>query len=340
MARELGTSTDPNDMHGQFVQFDPRSSDPASPVNGEMWIRDDITSPSIGKVGELRVRHADETVPLSIFEPSALHEGELGVLRCQVNGSVGTVPLLDVGEGTLDVIRFQHNNSVYEFGRPKSEADHKLIHRWYLNDVNGTVDDVIGNANGTNNGVSSVAGDWVRGAAGDGDGESYIDPGTLGNFGSNMASDFAVAVTIQTDVETGQYAIGVNNDNDSTSFWGCFMDSDGNLGGRLGDQDNNRLTVETNSGTFADNNIYRIVLNKTGNDASDLDIWTNQSEESVVIVHDEDFTNPTDFDQSCLLFALNALSISQEWRGVIDDICLFNDSLTQQEIQSYRNPWD
>jgi len=231
---------------------------------------------------------------------------------------------------------------------PDSEADQKLAHRWLLDDVNGTVEDSVGSANGTNNGVTSVDGAWAGGRAGDGgSGDNFIETTTLGDFGSNTSSDFAIALSFTT-TDIGEF-IGVINSGGKaeqaigTTTRGFFGGSDDKLGFFVRDDggSGNGMRVDSDQ-DVTNGNRYRAVLNKTGNNASDLEIWLNQSEENTTIAEDNFDPNAVvNFDEPVCLFANNIRGeVGNHINAVIDDVCVFNDSLTQEEIQSYQNPWE
>lgn len=227
---------------------------------------------------------------------------------------------------------------------PASEADQKLIHRWVLDDVNGTVEDSIGTADGTNNGVVSVDGDWAGGSAGDGGAsDNYIQTTPLGTFGSSMSSDFAIAFSVQTQDGSGPVArlADANNMSLSTTLGNALVSAPtGALTFSMADADGNGIQVHTDALTVDDGNQYRVVMNKTSNSASGLEIWTNQTNSSVSNDFDEGFSNTDDFTELFTLYARNNEgSLLAFFDGIIDDYCIFNDSLTQSEIESYENPW-
>ena len=223
---------------------------------------------------------------------------------------------------------------------PNSEADQKLAHRWVLNDVNGTVEDSIGGAEGANNGITSVAGDWAGDSAGEGDGNSHILTSTLGGFGSGMDSDFAVAFSIQTTDTDTPRILGVENVDDDTSFQTVIGNQGENEAEILLTDSVNNFTIVYGSTNVADGGQYRIVFNKTGGSAADIDIWVNQSEDDTTNAFDQGQTGFSDFDTELALFARNESgNVRNEINGVVDDICLFSDSLTQAEIESYNNPY-
>ena len=228
---------------------------------------------------------------------------------------------------------------VFEDAIPDSEADQKLVHRWVLDDVNGMVEDSIANADGTNNGVTSVSGDWAGGSAGDGDGVGdYIETTTWGDFGSNMGTDFAIALSLKTSTSDDSIFLGVMNQGDSMRLEPQIRS--GRLELQIADADGDFEREETDSDGFNDDQPYRVVFNKTGNSATDFEIWTNQSQEATSTGISQGFSNASDFDIPVWLFAENREgSLDSPLDGVIDDICVFNESLTQSEIESYQNPW-
>ena len=224
---------------------------------------------------------------------------------------------------------------------PDSEADQKLIHRWALSQDSDPFVDEIGSADGTNNGTTQVSGDWIGGAAREGkDTDAYIDTSPLGNFGSSMDTDFAVAFSFQ-----------YQNQGDRESFFGVL---DGNMGLEIGDSifgdvgkpefllrdnDGGSISVFTDS-TFDDGGEHRCVMNKTGNSETDLEIWIDQQQRNVSIGGSSAFDSVVNFSRPLYLCANNFDgSVVNAYSGVLDDVCIFNDSLTQSEIQSYSNPW-
>ena len=239
-------------------------------------------------------------------------------------------------------------SEVAEFAIPDTEADQKLVHRWVLDDVDtGTATDSVGSADGTVNGVTSVSGDWAGGSAGEGDGtDDYIGTTTWGSFGSNMDSDYALAFSVSS--ATQDVALGVTNSggNESQTLTARFDDDyGGNLNtltyavrddtSDLGGYSSVESSTELTSG-----GPYRVVINKTGNTAADIDIWVNQTEDSASTNRGQSGTNFIDFNEPIPLFAGNARGTIKSFNGgILDDICVFGDSLTDTEIQSYSNPW-
>jgi len=229
-----------------------------------------------------------------------------------------------------------------------ASAPSSAIHRWKLDDVaSGTATDSIGSADGTVNGVSSVSGDYQGGSAGDGDGvDDYIDTTTLGSFGLNMTSDFAIAFTLDGFTDTSRsHVAGVVNSTDSTFLLiRLAAVKDGDIQMIVSDKNGEDIDAATDSGSLIDDGgKYRVVINKTGNDGTDIEIWINKTEESSSPVFTQNnFQNPTDFDGNFALFARNnAGTIEENLDAILDDVIIYNDSLSSSEIQDDYNiqPW-
>jgi hypothetical protein len=142
----------------------------------------------------------------AVFDPS-----KSGTFKIPVNGQQLTVKVID-------------NSNVSE-----SEANEKLIHRWILNDMGGTVEDDVGSATGNIDGVKSVNGDWMGGSAYESNGTTdYIKTTTLGSFGSNMDSDFALSFSAKFESN------GVFGMSDDMAF-NVFSDGSGGTVGALYD---------------------------------------------------------------------------------------------------------
>lgn len=219
----------------------------------------------------------------------------------------------------------------------QSEANQKLSHRWILDDVNGTVEDSAGTADGENFGVSSLSGDWVGGAAGEGDGvDDYIDTNsTLDGYRSGLDTGGAIAFSFDmpssTDEEmvfgTDDHRVGVNP---------ATSGQTGEVG--VYDQKSTYWAVFTDS-TYDDGNPHRAVINFVDNDVSNIEVWIDQQEQAVSTdTGGSTDVSDTDLSVDAFLFAYNGTQTGN-FGGVVDDICIFNDSLTQTEIESYQNPW-
>ena len=234
-----------------------------------------------------------------------------------------------------------------------SEANQKLLHRWVLDDVNGTVEDSVGTADGANNGVTSVSGDYAGGSAGDGDGvDDFIETTPWGSFGSDMPNGFSIAFSVDS-LSAASVFLGVRNSgSDETGLWASSTAT----GDPEPPEDVPSLVYRSQGSSsergavwgatnLTDGGPYRVVFNVPGTDVSNWEVWVNQTDDTDgnATGSDGEPTNPADFDTEVAQFAWKDGedgSINDHTDGVLDDICVFGDSLTQSEIGSYQNPWE
>ena len=227
---------------------------------------------------------------------------------------------------------------------PDSEADQKLAHRWVLDDVNGTVEDRAGSADGANNGVTSVSGDFAGGSAGDGDGtDDHINAGVIDP--SDYIQTSATAFSIKTTDGSSKWIYGVLN-SDRRRYWDCGLGvsdaSEGELWFRWRDSNERRLRMYTDGTTLDDGSPHRVVINADGlSSPSDVSCYIDQNEVPLTVQDDE---TPLDswnsFDRDFVFYARNPFgSIDDHIDAIIDDFCIFDDSLTDTEAESYINPW-
>ncbi len=207
---------------------------------------------SFAALGEMRMM--DSTFTTTSYSTASSDPA----LSARAGGSVGAVSNVSVRDGgaltdaqSVKVRDGGALTTVWEASTSSpsaSEADAKLAHRWRLDDVNGTITDSVGSADGTNNGVTSAPGDWIGGSAGDGgSGDNYIETTTLGGYGSNMADDFAVAFTIQTtDVGFLTQPFGASNGGSASQLSTDLTDT-GALRINIRDAGDNRITVDTDN---------------------------------------------------------------------------------------------
>jgi len=231
---------------------------------------------------------------------------------------------------------------------PDSEANQKLIHRWYLSEASAPFVDQIGSADGSNNGTTQVTGDYFDGAAREGDGvDDYIETTTLGMFGAQRENgDFAYAFTIvPTDVTDDSFIAGSNNASfgngqivGNIRFAGAG--NSGEITLREHDANDNRMVVRSETGHMANGNPYRVVINAVGNDATNWEIYINQTDRTNNVEDNDGLSNCENLDHPYPFFCRNDNTNIREFGNfILDDFCIFDDSLTTTEAQSYTNPW-
>jgi len=230
------------------------------------------------------------------------------------------------------------------------------IHRWKLNDVGtGTATDYIQSEDGAVNGVTSVSGTFQGGSAGEGDGTGeYIDVGTLGTFGSQLATNSAFAFTVETTTDTtaskvlGMFETGGNSPsiriglNESAN-----LGSPGNSAIAFGirDDDGDKHRVGTD-GTLNDGAKHRVLWNVKDVTNNNSEIYVDGVQQSIDTNVDQSpsASQFSDFTRSVYLFAMNQKNNGGPTvgiDGIVDDVICYNDSLTAEEIADDYNlqPW-
>jgi hypothetical protein len=221
------------------------------------------------------------------------------------------------------------------------------IHRWILDTVgDGTAEDSIGSADGSVTGVSSVSSaDYQDGAAGEGDGsDDNIQTSTLGSFGSDMDTDFAIAFSID-NYGGAASAFGIRLTGASGNM-GCNVElsqaNSGDIQLDLADTDGDTFRERTSNGGYIDdNNLHRVLLNKTGNTVGDIQVFIadagdgSYSAVSMTNEFQQGFDTVEDFTDDFTLFAtMDDGSINRFVPAVFDDIILYDNSLSSAERDS------
>lgn len=207
---------------------------------------------------------------------------------------------------------------------------------WPLN--NGYDSDSVGFGQGTNHGAEWVRGSWAGGWALKGDGESdYVSTSDWGNFGSTLLSSMSIAFTVSTDTATQSRIMGVDND-----FYIWIHRVSNRVSLAISGENNDWLIVNNGEENIADGRKYRIVFSKSdGNTASDVDIWINGNKEPVETDLNQGPTNPSNFNSSLALFAMDNNGLSSHFEGILDNIMVYSRDLTEEEIKEdyRRQPW-
>lgn len=344
MSGYIGDPNAPLTHHGEQLRFEPRTSDPPSTTEGEAWLRVDLASDT-HQLATLRFDAGGGTIwDIPVYEVGTSGENVEEVYRLSIGGTVGYIPAT-TRNPTYPQLGVQHagsrhglHNSVETSGLPES-----AIHRWTFSEGSGsTAVDTIGNADMTLNGVSWESGTWFDDYAGRGDGtDDHGDPGSLGDFGSSMSTDFAIAFTIQT-TDTG-WPFGWSDGDWPTNYYGCNVDliASNKIAFAIQDSVNDLRDRIYSSTDINDGNKYRVLWNKKGADATDWELWVNGSEVSVVDQADG-ATDTIDFNGSFSFWARNdGGTIDQHINAALDNIILFDDSVSESDVQNdyEEQPW-
>jgi hypothetical protein len=276
-----------------------------------------ITVTSEPTDGSATINHINKS--FGVFNPS-----ETGIYKLDIDGQIVTIDVTNI---------------------PSSEADQKLKHRWYLSEDNDPFIDQVGTVDGTNSGTSKVTGpNFVKKTARRGNGtDSYIKTGTLGNFGSDLEGNYAIAFSVYNLDTNGSLIQGNNTNNEtlmiiSTTGEGSPNFPNGTLSHFTRPSDLTRNKAVTGTTDLTTGGPYRCVINvPNGTEPSTWEIYINQSEEVSSIKNSSWTSSPSNFNVDTSFFASPSGGNTSE--VTLDDICIFNSSLTATEAKSYNNPW-
>jgi len=220
------------------------------------------------------------------------------------------------------------------------------IHHWKIDEGSGTtVADSVGSADGTINGATWDTGTYVGGAYLDFDGSNDdVDTTTLGNFGSNMFSEFAVALTFKTTQNEGVFLSAGTQFN---SYFAVHIGSanltgniDGSIGFFLADDSGNQSRAGTDS-TFNDGTNHRVVVQKASNgNANDFEFFVDTNSESFT-VQGNDISSDNFSNLGANLKFGDRGDDNSRYDGLLDDVIITDSKLSSSEIQDDfdRQPW-
>lgn len=166
--------------------------------------------------------------------------------------------------------------------------------------------------------------------------DDYGETSTMGSFGSNMDTDFAVSLGFST-TDNGIF-FGTFNNADSTRL---FVSANGFAGSSadtltvaLRDGAGDLIAAET-SFNVTDGGDYVFVVNKTANSASGLEIYDAADNNVSTSVNNGSFSSPTDFEFPMMYFARNDRGSPSDYIAANHaSIRWFGDSLSQSERQN------
>jgi hypothetical protein len=251
-----------------------------------------------------------------IFDPD-----ETGTYQLNINGQTVEIEVTDIP-----------SSAIYHY--PISEGSGSAIFEKIQGD------------NGTINGLNWVSNGWYGNFALDGVGSyNSTELTTLDKFFEALDSDCSILFTIQTtDSESDIMSNEVNPGGNSffhLATRGFGQTSDGTLSVSLFDDSGDGLVLDSNS-RIDDGTKKRLVINKTGNTASDIEIYINGNKDGTVIDIDQSFSNTSTVSKPVYTHARNSGNgINKNINAILDNLIFTNSSLTSSEIQGdYDNqPW-
>jgi len=175
---------------------------------------------------------------------------------------------------------------------------------------------------------------------------------TMGNFGQNRDTDWAVSIPFNTTDTSGMF---ISHDESGTaartleigigvSFHGA---SSGEIGVRLRDSDGNELAENSDGSAFNDGNDHHLIINKVGNSAGGIELYVDDmaNETGHATETDSGFGNASvqNFDGAVGYFAFSQSGSIQgiHLSATMGRIRWFSDSLTQSDRESVHDdlPW-
>jgi hypothetical protein len=225
--------------------------------------------------------------------------------------------------------------------------DSALLHYPMLSRGGNTIDEQLENADGTANGTTNVQnqGKWWEDYAESGDGtDDYIATTDWSGVSFDSKSDWYIAFTIQGsgwssgDTYLGQSDLATNGLLIQTGSSGTT----GNVYVRVQDGGNNTLAAYTDE-TVDDGNPHRIIVDKTADDAGDIQIYIDDSAATMNTGANQAFsTSNWSFQYAVYFLAENNQGADEtNIDAIIDNVIVGEGSLTSQErTDDYnRQPW-
>jgi len=228
------------------------------------------------------------------------------------------------------------------------------IHAWRFDEGSGTtVADDINSADGTINGDNMWLSDtkYVDDYALTSDGtDDYVQipKGDIVESPGSYLVDGPVAIVLTVDDYAGDTSTDNLMGNSTGSNEGFIISSSRNNSGSVEvsftDDTSTSLFVETDSGGYIDDqNPHRVVVQKTGNFASDCEIWVDGDEKAASnLTGDNQMDTFTGLEFDPVFFANNdSGSVTSYTAFTMDFPKIVDDALTQTEIQDDYNaqPW-
>ena len=226
-----------------------------------------------------------------------------------------------------------------------------IIYNWRFDDGfdSEVAKDSQGSEDGTISNLEWISDDkYVGGYAlkSDGSSGSYLDVGTLGNYGSKVfaTNNWAWAVTVDLDdsVTASADILGVRGtwDGESNSHQTIQYRSDTKLRVLIADIDDNRERVDFDVPDLT-NGPHRIIVNRNFSGPEGIEMYVNgESRDVVEIGNDSSIEENRDWVRELYFFARHDPngSTTAETPGIIDNPYFTDAPLTESEInQDYEN---
>ena len=302
----------------------------------------------MAQIATITVETAGGPVDLPVYEPGDSGSNRLEAFRVQTASGPGFVPLAAVDEADRPYLRVQTSSGVRAVDTSASGIPDSVVHQ-YLKDGFTTDNwpDSVGNEDITTiSGPSFDSSAFANtgGVVGDGV-DDFAQDGTLGDFGSDLGTDFAISIPFNT-TEGFTFMLGCRNPNSGT---GLFVGFEGFGTGSAGEVsvllsgENDSSWQENTSNTFNDGVDHHLIVNKVGNLAGDIKIFVDDmtTPEPTTTPFYNSFSGSTknNFTVPMTYFARNSadFGMSEHFEGALGTLRWFNDSLSEQERKGVNN---
>lgn len=274
MSGNLGRSTSPITHNGQEIVLTPRTSDPASTSEGDMWLRSDI-APDTDQIGTLRFDHGSGTWDVPVYQTGTSGTAVEEVLRVPVGGTVGYIPISATNNTipAFSKLRLQHAGSKY--GLHDATSAMVTLEDFEDGDATDWTNDsgaAISAVQTTANGGTAYEGSWM--------GESVLSSGT--NSTNYKTLNSAISPTKAAVAIRLENADSVDSDRVIVRF---SSGSNGVLRAEIDSRDSNvRLQSDLDSGIPAQQDTWFLI------EWENID-WSNDQVGRILVDGTEALTN-------------------------------------------------
>ncbi len=241
-------------------------------------------------------------------------------------------------------------------GEPAEHVTDVAVHHWPFVERSGnTVEDIIGDANGTiHDGLENINGEWYEDHAEylEEGAEGHIDLGHLESINEAVAGHaFALIATVKPSTITPDRAMTILGAGGGHTNWCEFRisESDGTRNGRpiimIRDNGANEIRVAAGE-SIAPDTTSRIAVSMEGNTADDVTFWINGEKVYTEVLHEGELVDSVVPEETYGIFASNPDSEStirtRRWfRGTIDNVIFCDQAISDEAAtQDFEDqPW-
>jgi len=253
----------------------------------------------MAQIATITVETAGGPVDLPVYEPGDSGSGRLEAFRVQTASGPGFVPLAAVDEADRPYLRVQTSSGVRAVDTSASGIpDSSLYHIPISQRSNSTIVEELENQNLTAQGTTNVTGNWEDGYAEDAENGGYIELPSAYLSWLESSQNKWMAMTLDANPpnisdEEGFFGF-VDTNQSPTEFWQVNdPNGDGTIRWTTRGNDGSKDRIITDNPVL-DGTKKRIVLQRTGPTANDMEIWVNGSEAATTVQSAQGFNGTFD----------------------------------------------